>query len=82
MGVIWEPLRAFSKAPKEEHVLCWLLGSSVRFFGVLRRIFDQGIVFPRMVGSVYFFNTHGDHLKDFLANTPIISNPIQGDLIS
>ncbi|MCJ7433147.1 MAG: type II toxin-antitoxin system PemK/MazF family toxin [Anaerolineales bacterium] len=38
--------------------------------------------YPQGGLSLFFKKTHGDHLKDFLANTPITSSKTQVDLIS
>jgi hypothetical protein len=34
--------------------LCWLLGSSVRFFWILRRVFIRQLVFSLQVSSVLY----------------------------
>ena len=53
------------------------------FFGILGGNFDQGIVLFLQVGSVYFMNSHWDHLDNrFLENTPITSSKTQFDFIS
>jgi len=53
------------------------------FFWDFRRKFRQTILLFLQVGSVYFMNSHWDHLDNrFLENTPITSNKTQFDFIS
>jgi ABC-type glutathione transport system ATPase component len=49
---------------KTTTVLCWLLGSSARFFGFLGRNFVRQSLFSVLGGLVYFMNTHWGHLDD------------------